>query len=346
MTDHIELMKKAIEFRGPEYPPVEVMEVPGLYDQYGLTDPEKAKPIPGTEDFDAVDAYYSYTYFDRGRNEQGRPLRETEWGFMEMLPEDKYDYFIVKYPLANWNNLKHYHFPDASITDDFFARMKRIIREKYSDRFITAYIDPGPFLTLSYITGWENLLASMHTDLDKVKYVLDGIISYHEELAKRWKDAGAHMVQYFDEFASQEGMLLSPVMFKKHLKPFYKRIFGCIHELGMYTGCGLDGKTLEIVPDMKEAGMDVFDCRQPRLMGIDNLAKICQGRLCVKTTIDMQRTLPLGTREEIFEEAQELVTKLGGRKGGFIALLVRWAVLEYPEENVITSAEAFNRFRR
>ena len=346
MSDHIEVMKKAIEFRGPEYLPIEVMEVPGLYDQYGLADPERAKSIPGTEDFDAADAYYSYTYFDKGKDEQGRPLRETEWGFVEMLPEDKYDYFIVKYPLANWDNLKHYEFPDASVTDEFFARIKKVIKESYFGRFITAYIDPGPFLTLSYMTRWDNLLASLCTDLDKVKYVFDGIIGYHEELVKRWKDAGAHMVQYFDEFASQDRMLLSPKLFREHFKPFYKRIFRCIHELGMYTGCGLDGKTLEIVPDMKDAGLDVFDCRQPRLMGIDDLAKVCDGKLCVKSSIDMQKTLPSGTREQIFREAEELVNKLGGRNGGFIALVIRWSVLEYPEENVVASAEAFNRFRR
>ena len=60
----------------------------------------------------------------------------------------------------------------------------------------------------------------------------------------------------------------------------------------------------------------------------------------------MQRTLPLGSKEEIFAEAKELVNKLGGRNGGFISLVIRWAILEYPEENVIASAEAFNRFRR
>ncbi len=141
-------------------------------------------------------------------------------------------------------------------------------------------------------------------------------------------------------------MLISPKLFREHINPFYKKIFGHIHKLGMYAGCGLDGKTLDILPDMKEAGLDVLDCRQPLLMGIDNLAKICNGKLCVKSSIDMQRTLPHGTKEEIFREGEELVHKLGGRNGGFIALVIRWAILEYPEENVIASAEAFNRFRR
>ncbi len=345
MSDHIEVMKKAIEFKTPDYPPIEIMEIPGLYDKYGTIDRDAVRPIRGTEDFDALQAYYAYTFQDLGTNEEGRPMRKSEWGFVEILPESKYDYFIVEYPLANWDNLKHYEFPDPSITDDFFVRMEKIIK-KYPDRFITAYIDPGPFLTLSYVMGWENLLVSLCTDLDKVKYVFDGIIDYDMELCRRWKKIGAHMVCFFDEFASQHGMLISPKLFREHVNPFYKKIFGHIHKLGMYAGCGLDGKTLDILPDMKEAGLDVLDCRQPLLMGIDNLAKVCDGKLCVKSTIDMQRTLPDGTREEIFREAEDLVKKLGGRNGGFIALVIRWSILEYPEENVIASAEAFNRFRR
>ncbi len=345
MSDHIEVMKKAIEFRGPHYPPMEIAEILGLYDKYGTIDTESVEIIPGTEDFDALEACYAYTFQDLGKNEQGRPMRKSEWGFVEILPENKYDYFIVKYPLSSWDNLKHYEFPNPSITDDFFVRTKRSI-QKYPERFIVAYIDPGPFLTLSYVVGWEKLLESLCTDLDKVKYVLDGIIEYFMELCTRWKNIGAHMICFFDEFASQEGMLISPKVFREHIKPFYRKIFGHIHGLGMYTGCGLDGKTLDIVPDMKEVGLDVLDCRQPLLMGIENLAKICDGKLCIKSSIDMQRTLPLGSKEEIFAEAKELVNKLGGRNGGFISLVIRWAILEYPEENVIASAEAFNRFRR
>ncbi len=345
MSDHIEVMRKAIEFKGPDYLPMEIMEIPGLYDKYGTIDTDSVKIIPGAEDFDALDAYYTYTFQDLGKNKQGRPMRKSEWGFVEMLPEDKYDYFIIDYPLGDWDNLKHYEFPDPSVTDDFFQHMEKLI-QKYPDRFIVAYIDPGPFLTLSYVVGWEKLLESLCTDLDEVKYVLDGIIEYDMELCTRWKNIGAHMVCFFDEFASQEGMLISPNLFREHINPFYKKIFGHIHKLGMYAGCGLDGKTLEIVPDMKEAGLDVLDVRQPLLMGIDNLAKICGGKLCIKATIDMQRTLPLGTKEEIFAEAEELANKLGGRNGGFIALVIRWAILEYSEENVVASAEAFNRFRR
>ena len=342
---HIEVVRKAIEFKNPEYIPLEIVEVPGIYDEYGNVNPDEVTLLPGTQDFDALQATFSYVYEDMGKDEKGRPRRRSEWGFVEVVPESKYDYFIVEYPLADWDNLGNYQFPDVSVTDEYFNRMKKALKN-YPERFITAYIDPGPFLTTTYIAGYEHLLTSLYTDLDKVKYLFDGIINYHMALVKRWKEVGAHLVSYFDEFAHQEGLLFSPKLWRDHFKPFYKKIFSFIHEQGMYTGCGLDGKTLEILPDMKEVGLDVLDCRQPTLMGIDNLAKICDGKLCIKSSIDMQSTLATGRPDDVFREAEELAKKLGGRGGGFIALVFKWAVLEYPEENIRASVEAFNRCRK
>ena len=250
---HIEVMRKAIEFKDPEYIPLEIVEAPGIYDERGKMNPDDVPLLPGTEDFDALQATFSYVYEDMGKNDKGYHQRRSEWGFVEMIPEGKYDYFIVKYPLANWANLKNYQFPDPSVTDRYFNRIGKALKN-YPERFVTAYITPGPFLTASNIVGYENLLTSLLTDLDKVKYLFDGIINYHMELVKRWRKVGAHMVSYFDEFADQKGLLFSPKFWRKHFKPFYKKIFSFIHEQGMYTGWGLDGKTLEILPDMKEVG--------------------------------------------------------------------------------------------
>jgi len=344
--DHIELMRKAIEFKNPAYIPLELVEVPGIFGNYGLRVSEEVSLIEGTQDFDALDATFCYIYEDMGEDSEGNRLRRSEWGFVEKVPiGGKYDYLTIKNPLADWGNLKSYEFPSPSVTDEFFVGMKKAFK-RYPDRFKVAYIDPGPFYTALFIIGYEKLLMSLYTDLDKVKYVFDGIIHYYIEVVKRWKDIGAHMVTFTDTFAYQRGFLFSPKLWREHFKSFYKKMFDFVHGQGMYVGLGLDGETIEIVPDLKEIGMDVFDLRQPTLMGIDNLAKICGGKLCVKATIDMQTTLYTGTPHDIHLEAEELVTKLGERNGGFIAMVIRESTPGYPEENVRASVEAFNHFRK
>jgi len=81
-------------------------------------------------------------------------------------------------------------------------------------------------------------------------------------------------------------------------------------------------------------------------MGIDNFATICEGKLCIKSSIDMQTALAPGKSEDIFREAEELTRKLSSRGEGFTVLVFKWVTLEYPGENIKVSVEVFNRYRK
>ena len=344
--DHLEVMRRAIEFKHPEYVPLEITDVPGVYDDFGRLDENQVKLLEGTEDFDSLQAIFSYVYQDLRTDEKGNRYRKDEWGCTQMIPSDgKYSYLVVEHPLTNWADLKRYEFPSPSEADRYFRRIKKGL-EKYPDRFKVGYFDPGPFELASYILGFENLLLSLKTDIKKVQYLFDGIIDYYMMLAKKWEEIGMHMVVIYDILAHDQNLLISPRMWRTHFKPFYQKFFHHVHSLGMYTGLGLDGKITEILPDFQDAGMDVLDYRQSGLIGIDNLAKVCGGRLCIKGSIDMDSTLVRGTPEEIRYEAEQLVHILGGRNGGFIALVYRWPVLRAPEENIRASVRSFNHFRK
>ena len=54
MSDHIDVVKRAIEFKKPDYLPMEIVDVPGVYNAYHTLDPESVEFIPGTENFDAL----------------------------------------------------------------------------------------------------------------------------------------------------------------------------------------------------------------------------------------------------------------------------------------------------
>ena len=54
MSDHIEVVKRAIEFRSPDYLPMEIIDVPHVYNAYHTLDPDTVEFIPGTENFDSL----------------------------------------------------------------------------------------------------------------------------------------------------------------------------------------------------------------------------------------------------------------------------------------------------
>ena len=343
--DHIEVTKRAIEFNKPEYVPLETIDVPGLYDDFGRLDKNSVKFIEGTEDCDIVQANFSYVYSDIRYDSKGNILRKDEWGCLQMVPREGYSYLTIKHPLTDWANLDKYKWPSPSVADPYFLEIKKGF-DRYPDRFKVGYLDPGPFELAQYILGFENLLISIKLNIEKVKYVFGKIIDYQMAIAKKWKEVGAHMVNMYDVLASRDSLLIDPHLWREHFKPFYKKFFDYVHSLGMYTGYGIDGNTLDIISDLKEAGMDVLEYREPLVIGIDTLAKICGGKVCCKCSIDMQKTLVKGTPNEIWKQAEELVNTLGSRNGGFIALVYSWPVLKIPEENIKASVQAFNYYRK
>lgn len=329
---------------GPAYVPLEVVECPGVYDAYANLDPWQVELLPGTEGFDSIQATYHWTFAEQGTNADGDRLRRDEWGCLQRVPAGAESaYVVIEKPMIGGLDLSNYSWPDVAATQPFFARIARA-RAAFPDRFLCGYIDPGPLLIAFNLMGYDGLLLNLYDDLEGVKAVVEGIVQYQLELIRRWKQAGAHMVNFIDEFAGSSGLMLSPEIWREHFRPFFARLIREVKDQGMYCGFCLDGDVREVLPDFIDMGIDVLDVRQINCMGMAAVAELCSG-ICVKASIDMLSTLATGTPEDVRSEARALVEHFGQRNGGFIAMSLKWHRPEYPLENVAASIEAFNEFR-
>ncbi len=345
--EHIERVRRAIEFSRPDYLPMELVDVPMIYNAYGTLNPEEVKFIPGTRDFDSAWATYHWTFEYLGKNEKGEILRRDEWGCLQKIPVDESSaYVVLENPLRGKKSFEGYNFPDPSITYPFFENLKGVIQRFYPDRFICGYIDPGPFLIAFNILGYDYLLLEMAEDIGFVVELIRRICEYHHALIPHWKKSGVHMVNIIDEFAGSGGLMFNPDLFRRYFKGFYQDLFQHIHQEGMYTGLLLDGDIREILDDLLEMDIDVLQFMEPNAVGIDTLRKKVKGKKCLKCSVDMKKTLATGSPEEVRREAEELVETLHSPEGGFICVVLRWHRPEYPSENVLAQVKAFNRYRK
>jgi hypothetical protein len=78
------------------------------------------------------------------------------------------------------------------------------------------------------------------------------------------------------------------------------------------------GKTTAIIPDLIEVGVDLLQFDQPQLHGIDNLARF-HGQITFWCPVDIQKALQTRDEQVIVAQVRELLEKLGGPEGGFIA---------------------------
>ncbi|MGC8976479.1 MAG: uroporphyrinogen decarboxylase family protein [Candidatus Ratteibacteria bacterium] len=345
--DHIDVVKRAIEFRKPDYLPMELVDVPKIYNAYGTLDPEKVKFIPGTENFDSAWVTYHWTFTDEKKLENGEILRRDEWGVLQKIPVDESStYIILESPLSDKNNLNDYKFPSSEINDKFFDKTGKIIRENYPDRFICGYIDPGAFLIAYNIFGYQTFFIKIVEDIKFILDVISAIFEYHYSLIPKWKKIGAHMVNLIDEIAGNNGLFFNPEIWRKYFKSFYEKLFKKIHQENMYTGLLFDGDIKVIIDDLLNMEIDVFQFVQPNVIGIKTLKEKIKGKRCLKCSVDMMSTLAYGTPEDVKNQAEELVENLNSSSGGFICNVLRWHRPTYPEKNVISSVETFNKYRK
>ena len=348
MSSHIDRMRRAIEFKFPDYVPMELVDVPHLYDAYDTRNPEEVRIPDGAEGFDSAWCTYHWTFEYTGTTEAGEPVRVDEWGCEHVVPNDRGSaYAITRKPgFSTMEEARAYPWPAPDGTDWFFEGRKRIIEQRYRDRFICGFLDPGPFLIAFNLFGYEGLLMSLCTNIDVVKAVLRRIFDYQIALVPRFKEMGAHMVGVIDEIAGTGGMMFSPEVWRRHFKPMYDDLFSAIHKHGMYCSCMFDGNVAAIMPDLVGMELDQLFFAQPRSTGIDVIAEFCRGKKCTKMAVDMMVTLANGTPDEIRAEVDEVVQKLSTPRGGLVFQAMRWFRPEFEPARVKAQIDAFNAYRR
>jgi len=352
-----ERIRRAIRLEGPDFPPLELHDVPYLYDAYGTLDPAQARPA--TTDYDGIRVTHHWTFADANRNEHGERLRRDEWGCLQRVPNDTSTaYEIIEKPLVDPKAFADYRFPDPSVSDPFFERVRRVLDGRtavrpYLDKFVCGYVDPGPLLVAFNLMGYDGLLMRLHDDLPQVLAVMRGIVDYQKGIIDRWAAAGAHMVSIIDEFAGSDGLMFAPALWREHFLPLYREIFDHIKSHGLFCGCLFDGDITAIMDDYLALQPDVVEIMQPNLVGIERWGELLDRsgsgdpshRICAKASVDMMTTLATGTPAQCAEEVRRLVRALNTPEGGFIGVSLRWHRPEYPAANVRAVAEAFAGYR-
>ena len=130
-------------------------------------------------------------------------------------------------------------------------------------------------------------------------------------------------------------------MFRKWVKPAYAALMQPCKKAGMYIGLHSDGKTLDILEDQIEAGVDVVN-PQDLCNGIDELARRIKGKACIRLDIDRQSVVPYGTPKDIDDLIHEEIEKLGSPKGGL--MMVCGLYPPTPPKNVEALAKALEKY--
>ncbi len=347
MSQHIEVVKQALEFKKPGYLPMEILDVPGIYNNNHTLDPDSVMLIPGTENFDSMwTNCYSWFHKLIEKNNIGEEIRQDQFGTkIKITNNENYTYEILENPLFGKKDIKYYSFPEPDDHSDEFKKLGKVIEEKYNDRFINGFIDPGIFISTQILLGTQNFFLQMADNINFVVEVYNGLADYYKGIAVNYKKAGAHMITDIESLGSNKGLVINPVIWRKYFKPILKDFFGFIHDIGLYTSICIDGDAKDVLEDLFDMEVDLVFFVDINTTGIEIIKEKIKGRICIKSTVDMKDTLDNKSPEEVKIEAHKIVDSLNASNGGFICEALRWNRPEFPPENVKASVETFNCYR-
>jgi uroporphyrinogen decarboxylase len=148
-------------------------------------------------------------------------------------------------------------------------------------------------------------------------------------MATQFMKLGADGVWFGDDWGTQNGLFMSPSVWRELIKPEQARMYNAVKELNGIVFQHSCGCIEAIVGDLIEIGMDVWHPAQP----CNNLALLKQkygNKMCFMGAIDSQYVLPLGSTEEVREEVRRRIKELG-KDGGYIPLPSH--EIPFPKEN-------------
>ncbi len=270
----------------------------------------------------------------------GGPMKiRSEWGF-EWDKRDETMGMVIDQILKDGDDVYSFKAPDPGDPGRFETFHQH--REKYGkDKYHIASLGLSGFTIMILLRGFEEALIDLYTERERCDYLADEIFSFEEDVIRRAAAEGSDGIALFDDWGSQDSLIIDPAMWRDYFKPRYKRQIGIAHENGLTVYFHSCGYIYEIIPDLIEIGVDMLNVSQPNLYDIEKLGRDFGGKVCFVCPVSYQTTSISGTRQEIFGVVRELVDNLGSFNGGLIGYIEKYPSIGMSEENYRACIEAF-----
>jgi hypothetical protein len=200
------------------------------------------------------------------------------------------------------------------------------------------------YLRLGDLRGFQELMLDFAEEPPELKMLVDTVLAYNLRQARiKLGQLGgtAQIVHFGDDLGMQANLPISPPKWRKYLKPCYCQIYRPFREAGHYVYMHSDGHIYEIIPDLVDCGVRVIN-PQVRANGLDHLAAVCKGKVCVDLDLDRQ-LFPFATPAQIDAHVREAVEALGSPQGGL--WLKAEIGFDVPLENVDAICTALETYR-
>lgn len=243
-------------------------------------------------------------------------------------------------------DVRAFPFPDPN-DPGRFADARMYLQRYKDDYFIIGDVELTMFEMAWHMVGLEKFMVDLVSREPYIDVLLDSCMAFSIGIAKNLAKLGVDGIWTGDDFGSQNGMMVSPRLWRNIFKPRFAEVFQEIRSaspdvLVMYH---CDGAISPILGDLIEIGLQVFNPVQPNVPGHEpaELKSKFGDRLSFWGAIDQQHLLPNGTAAEIEADVASKIRILG-EGGGYLCAPAHILQSDTPMENIESFIAAVKRY--
>ena len=238
-----------------------------------------------------------------------------EFGVLWDRTHDK-DIGLVVNRLVTPETLESYRFPDP---DDpaIYGQFPSAVARR-DETLVLVKLSYNLFERAWSLAGMEDLLLYMAADKPFVHALLDGIADYFLRVIDRALEYEIDGIYFADDWGTQTGVIMGPDLWREFILPRLRPMYAKVKARGKFVFLHCCGKVQELLPELIDCGLDVFNPLQPEVMDVAEVKRLYGDRLSFYGGISTQRTLPYGTVDETRDEVRRLMDVVGAG-GGYVA---------------------------
>ncbi|MBX7234185.1 MAG: hypothetical protein K1X65_07365 [Caldilineales bacterium] len=254
-------------------------------------------------------------------------------------PTGAYEEFS-EWPLSkarSVEDLKSHPWPNPDWWD--FSSLPNLTRqyEAMGDYYLRFRI--GSVFEIAWqIRGMQEFLMDLVNQPQIPAYIMERLTEIYVENTKRVLEIAGDrldMVYFYDDVATQNSLMISERMWRKLVRPLHARLIEVAKSYGKPVMYHCDGAIYRLIPEIIDMGVDMLNPVQADAAGMDpqRLKDQFGDRLCFHGGIDIIKTLPRGTVDDVRHEVSERIRVLGNG-GGYVMASSHHIQSDTPLDNI------------
>ncbi|MDR2037720.1 MAG: methyltransferase [Bacteroidales bacterium] len=251
----------------------------------------------------------------------------------------------ARYPLSPW---------DYSGEPDFYKQLRKDILNlrQHTDKALLLGIGCNLFEWGAFMRRMDNFLMDLLCDQENVAALLDQFMERHMATLEKVCASVGDIVDII-KFGDDLGMITGPFMdtgtYQKLFKPRHKMLCDYVKaNSSMHTYLHSCGSISSLMPDLIEAGIEIFNPVQTNAYGMDPVfLKKEFGKDCTfwGGGIENVGILNNGSKQQIRDQVFERM-EIFSEGGGYVFNTIHNILPDVPAENIIAMFEAVNDFNK